>query len=51
MEMQWEEWMSERDLVVLVVNRQSAKLAGEKAAGKIWKRWYVVSVGFFIYSS
>ena len=38
--------MSERDVVVVVVNTQSAKLAREKEAGEIWKRWYMVSVGF-----
>ena len=48
MEMQWEEQMLERDAVVSVVDSQLAKLAGEKAAGEIWKKWYVVSVSFFL---
>jgi len=38
--------MSERDSVVLVVNVQLARMAGEKVAGEIWKRWYAVSVSF-----
>src|SRR5882724_6884278 len=49
MEMRWEERMSERDSVAMLVNRQSARMAGEKAVVEIGKRWYIVSVGFFLY--
>jgi len=47
MEMRWEERMSERDLVVMLVNRQSARIAGEKVVVEIGKKWYIVSVRFF----
>ena len=45
MEKKWEERMSEWDLVALVVNVQSARMAGEKVV-EIGKQWYVVSVSF-----
>jgi len=45
MEMRWEERMLERDSVGMVVNRQSARMAGERAVVEIEKRWYIVSVG------
>jgi len=50
MEMQWEEQMSERDVVVLVVNVQSARMAGEKVVVEIGKQWYIVSVCFLYLS-
>ena len=37
--------MSERDSVVLVVNRQLESMAGEKVVVEIGKKWYIVSVG------
>jgi len=37
--------MLERDSVVMVVNRQLAIMAREKAVVEIRKRWYSVSVG------
>jgi len=44
MEKEWEERMLEWDSVVLVVNVQSARMAGEKAVVEIRKQWYIVSV-------
>jgi len=45
MEMRWEERMLERDLVALLVNRQSARISRERAVVEIGKKWYIVSVG------
>ena len=49
MEMRWEERMSEWDLVVVVVNTQLARMAGEKVVVEIWKRWYSVNVRFLYF--
>src|SRR5882724_6440399 len=46
MELRWEERMSERDSVGMVVNRQLARMARERAVVEIEKRWYIVSVRF-----
>jgi len=46
MEMRWEERMLESNLAALLVNRQSARMAGERAVVEIEKRWYIVSVRF-----
>ena len=46
MEKIWEEWMSERDLVVIAVNMQLVIMAAEKAVVEIKKRGYSISVGF-----
>jgi len=48
METKWEERMLEQDSVALVVNVQSARMAGEKAVVEIRKWWYIVSVGFLL---
>jgi len=37
MEMRWEEQMSEQESVAVVVNMQSARMAGEKVVVEIWK--------------
>jgi len=37
MEMRWEERMLEWDLVAMLVNTQSAIMAGEKAVVEMWK--------------
>ena len=46
MEKSWEEWMSERDSVVALVDKNLAREAAEHAVVEIWKRWYIVSVRF-----
>jgi len=38
--------MAERDAVVLVVNTQLARMAGERVVVEIGKPWYLVSVRF-----
>ena len=47
LEKSWEEQMSERDLVVRLVDRKLAREAAEHAVVEIWKKWYIVS---FIFS-
>jgi len=46
MEKGWEEWMSERDSVVELVDRKLAREALEHAMVEIQKKWYIVSFGF-----
>ena len=47
MEKRWEEWMLEQDLVVRLVDSGLLRQAGKHAVVQIWKKWYIVSVGFF----
>ena len=47
MEKRWEEWMLEWDLVVRLVDRDSAREAVEHVVVEIWKRWLKVNVGIF----
>jgi len=46
MEKMWEERMSERESIAVVVNMQSARMAAEKAVVEIGKRGYSVSIAF-----
>ena len=46
MEMRWEERMSERDSVVTLVDSRLAREAVKHAKVEIWKKWFIVSVGF-----
>ena len=46
MEKRWEEWMSEQDSVVGLIDRDLVREAVEHVVVEIWKKWYIVSVGF-----
>ena len=46
LEKSWEEWMSEWDLVVMLVDRNLVREAAEHAMVEIGMRWLKVSVGF-----
>jgi len=50
LEKSWEEQMSERDLVVVLVDRKLAREAAEHAMVDICKKWLKVSVGFSLFS-
>ena len=50
MEKMWEEQMSERELIAVVVNTQSARMVAEKAVVEIRKQGYSVSIGFLPFS-
>ena len=49
MEKGWEEQMSERDLVVALVDKELVREAAEHAMVEIQKRWFKVSVGFLLF--
>jgi len=46
MEKSWEERMSERDLVVMLVDRRLEREAANHAVVEIWKKSFIVSVSF-----
>ena len=48
MEKRWEEWMLEWNSVVRLIDSGLAREAEEHAVVQIWKKWYIVSVEFFV---
>jgi len=53
LEKSWEEWMSEWDLIVMLIDRNLVREAAENAVVEIGKRWLKVSVifSFLIFGS